>query len=150
MFTFFWDFIYFQPLPPSPLQTTPPYSHPPPIQYTPLRVVSSLTIHPFINQLMSNGIVKPFLHKKTPVLYPLSLQNWSLPLCDLRHDLYSNSEPDSQPTNYKCGILPGRTDPFRIAPLPVPHCLPPPCHSGSSICLSKTHQSHPIPSLPPY
>ena len=39
----------------------------------------------------------------------------------------------------------------RVAPLPVPHSLPPPCHNGSSICLSKTHQSHPspIPSLPP-
>ena len=66
-----WIFILFfylfpTPFPPVPPQTTPPpppYSHPP-IQYTSLQIVSSLTIHPFINQLMSNGIVKPFLHKK--------------------------------------------------------------------------------------
>ena len=58
-----------------------------------------------------------------------------------------------QPTNYKCGILPGRTSPFPSCfPLPVPHPPPPPCHIGSSFCLSKTHQSHPstTPSLPPY
>ena len=57
-------FIVFisNPLPPPPHR--PPPIQPPPKQYTSLQIVSSLTIHPFINQLMSNGIVKPFLHKK--------------------------------------------------------------------------------------
>ena len=150
MFTIFWILFISNPLSPSPLQPT--HIQPPRIQYTSLRIVSSLTIHPFINQLMTNGIVKPFLHKKTPVLYPLSL-----PRCDLRHDLYSNSEPDSQPTNYKCGILPGRTDPFpSYCPL-TSTTFPPPSMPQWLLNLPvQNHQSHPspipshpIPSLPP-
>ena len=90
------------PFPPSLPQTTPnshpPYSIP---HYT---IVSSLTIHPFINQLMSKVMASLNLsYTKTIVLYyplSLSLQYQSLPLYDLRHDLYSNSESDSQPTNY--------------------------------------------------
>ena len=73
MFLDFYFLFYLFPIP------FPPVPHiPPPIQYTSLQIVSSLTIHPFINQLMSNGIVKPFLHKKlsstvsslSPVLVP--------------------------------------------------------------------------------
>ena len=150
-------FIYFQsPSPQSPTDH-PPYSHPP-YSKPHYKIVSSLTIHPFINQLMSNGIVKPFLHKKlsstvsslSPVLVPP-------PICDLRHDLVSNS--DNQTVNRLTinvvSYLVGPTPFPRVAPLPVPHSLPPPCHSGSSFCLSKTHQSqfpsfhNPIPSIPP-
>ena len=66
-FTFY--FIYFQ----SPSPQSP--HRPPPIQYTSLQIVSCLTIHPFINQLMSNGIVKPFLHRKlSSTVSSLSLQ----------------------------------------------------------------------------
>ena len=67
---------------------------------------------------MSNGIVKPFLHKQlsstvsslSPVLVPPPM--WSTARSD-----FQLREADSQPTNYKCGILPGRTDPF-------PSCCP--------------------------
>ena len=73
-------FIYFQPPSPQSPHRPPPIQPPPPppIQYTSLQIVSILTIHPFINQFMTNGIVKPFLHKKlsstvsslSPVLVP--------------------------------------------------------------------------------
>ena len=101
----------------------------------------------------TNGIVKPFLHKQhlycilslSPVLVP--------PLCDLRHDLYSNSEPDSQPTNYKCGILPGRTDPFPSCCPLTSTTFPPPLHATVApkfACPKPTNpilpQSHPISS----
>ena len=126
---FYFLFIYFQP--PSPqsptvAQTTP--IQPPPKQYTSLQIVSSLTIHPFINELMSNGIVKPLLHTQnystvsslSPVLVPPPM--WSTARSD-----FQLREQTVNRLNYKCGIL----TPFpRVAPLPVSH--PPPCHSGAS------------------
>ena len=72
---------------------------------------------------MSNVIVKPFLHKKTPVLHPLSLQYWSLPLCDLRHDLVSNSDKQTvnRLTKNVVSYLVGPTPFPRVAPLSCSH-----------------------------
>ena len=146
-------FIYFQsPSPQSPTDH-PPYSHPP-YSKPHYKIVSSLTIHPFINQLMSNGIVKPFLHKNlsstvsslSPVLVPPPM--WSMARSD-----FQLREADSQPTNYKCGILPGRTDPFPSCCPLTGTTFPPPSMPQCQwllIFLSKTHQSHPstTPSHP--
>ena len=132
----------------------PPVSHRPlpiqslPIQYTSLQIVSSLTIHPFISFNMSNAIVKPFLHKHSSTVSSLSLASTS----PSHYTIYGTICIPTQPTNYKCGILPGMTSPsccpltgttFPLHATSAPHFA---CPKPTNPILP---QPHPIPSLPP-
>ena len=149
---FYFLFYFFQP--PSPQSPTdhPHTATPPPIQYTSLQIVSSLTIHPFINQLMSNDIV--FLtQKNSSTVSSLSSTSPSAYVIYGTICIPTQNQRVNRLTINVASYLVGPTPFPRIAPLPVPP-PPPPCHSGSSFCLSKTHQSHPstTPShpFPPY